>query len=311
MALDNQQVLQEPQPPSAPFDSEAKKKAVASRGKLIWLELRSTPRFWVGIVIVVSLILWAAFGPMFSSFGAGSNDLLETGTGPSAAHWFGTDGIGHDLYVETALGLRISLVIGLVGGPLGTVIAAIIGAFTGYLGGVFDKIMSWFIDLMLVLPSFFILLLISPSLKKLSWVALVFFIPAFGWMIMAQVVRSQTRSLKDRDFVKAARFMGVKTPKIIFRHIIPNVASLLIVDATLGVVYAISSETALSYFGFGVQPPQISLGTLIADGTPGATTQTWLFLFPAIALVLLLFAVGLVGDALRDAVDPTSGVTSD
>ncbi len=311
MALDNQRILEEPKPPSAPFDTAKKRKNQASRGKLIWLELRGTARFWVGIVIVGSLIVWAFLGPMLSSYGAGSADLLNTGAAPSGSHWFGTDGIGHDLYVETALGLRISLVIGLVGGPLGTVFAAIIGAFTGYLGGRFDKIVSWFIDLMLVLPSFFILLLISPSLKSLSWVALVFFIPAFGWMIMAQVVRSQTRSLKDRDFVKAARFMGVKTPKIIFRHIIPNVASLLIIDATLGVVYAISSETALSYFGFGVQPPQISLGTLIADGTPGATTQTWLFLFPATALVLLLFAVGLVGDALRDAVDPTSGVTSD
>ncbi len=308
MASQGQRVL-----PDRPADSSLKRapKSASSRGHLIWLELRSTPRFWFGAVTVFTLILWAALGPMLSSYGAGSADLLNTAAAPSGSHWFGTDGIGHDVYVETALGLRISLVIGLVGGPLGTVIAAVIGGFTGYIGGGFDKVVSWLIDLMLVLPSFFILLLISPSLKKLSWVALVFFIPAFGWMIMAQVVRSQTRSLRDRDFVKAARFMGVRTPTIIARHIIPNVASLLIIDATLGVVYAISSETALSYFGYGIQPPQISLGTLIADGTPGATTQAWLFLFPAAALVLLLFAVGLVGDALRDAVDPTSGVTSD
>ena len=311
MALTNLEILEEPEPSAAPLASSSKNAGSSSRGKLIWLRLRSTARFWIGSIIVLLLILWAIFGPAFSHLGAGDTDLLNTGVGPSGAHWFGTDGIGHDLYVETALGLRISLVIGLVGGPLGTIIAAIVGAFAGYIGGVFDKIVSWFIDLMLVLPSFFILLLISPALKRLSWVALVFFIPAFGWMIMAQVVRSSTRSLTDRDFVKAARFMGVKTGKIIFRHIIPNVASLLIIDATLGVVYAISSETALSYFGYGIQAPQISLGTLIADGTPGATTQAWLFLFPTIALVLLLFAVGLVGDALRDAVDPTSGVTRD
>lgn len=311
MAFENQQVLEEPEPDSAPFNSKAAKKGQASRGKLVWLELRSTTRFWIGAITVVLIIAWAIFGPATTHWGAGSTDLLNSGTAPSADHWFGTDGIGHDLYVDTALGLRISLVVGLVGGPLGTVIAAIVGSFTGYIGGVFDSIVSWFIDLMLVLPSFFILLLISPALKSLSWVSLVLFIPAFGWMILAQVIRSSTRSLKDRDFVKAARFMGVSTPKIVFRHIIPNVASLLIIDATLGVVYAISTETALSYFGYGVQAPQISLGTLIAAGTPGATTQSWLFLFPSAALVLLLFAVGLVGDALRDAVDPTSGVTND
>ncbi|MEO8749413.1 MAG: ABC transporter permease [Allobranchiibius sp.] len=311
MSLESQIALEEPDPASEPFTTKKKKASQSSRGKLIWLELRSTARFWIGAITVLLIIAWALLGPALTHWGAGDTDLLSTGVAPNSAHWFGTDDIGHDLYVETALGLRISLVVGLVGGPLGTVIAALVGSFAGYLGGAFDKIVSWFIDLMLVLPSFFILLLISPALKSLGWVSLVLFIPAFGWMILAQVIRSSTRSLKDRDFVKAARFMGVSTPKVVFRHIIPNVASLLIIDATLGVVYAISTETALSYFGYGVQAPQISLGTLIAAGTPGATTESWQFLFPSAALVILLFAVGLVGDALRDAVDPTSGVTND
>ena len=283
----------------------------ASRNKLIWLRLKATPRFWVGAITVGIIIVWAIAGPWFYAYKFDDQDAFNMGMGPSNLHWFGTDSIGQDIYAQTLVGLRKSLVIGLVAGPLGTLIAAFVGAFAGYLGGKTDAAISWLINLLLVLPSFFILVLISPMLKSLSWVALTFFIAAFGWMVMAQVIRAQTKSLRDREFVTAARFMGVGTGKIIRRHIIPNVASLLIIDATLGVVYAIGAETALSYFGFGIQPPQVSLGTLLADGTPSAVTQAWLFVFPAAALVILLFAVSLVGDALRDAVDPTSGAHRD
>lgn len=253
------------------------------------------------------MIVWAIAGPWFYPYKFDDQDAFNMGLGPTNLHWFGTDSIGEDIYAQTLVGLRKSLLIGLIAGPLSTLISAFVGSFAGYLGGKPDAGISWFINLMLVLPSFFLLVLISPLLKSLSWVALTFFIAIFGWMVMAQVIRGQTKSLRDREFVKAARFMGVSTGTIIRRHIIPNVASLLIIDATIGVVYAIGSETALSYFGFGIQPPQVSLGTLLAAGTPSAVTQPWLFVFPAAILVILLFAVSLVGDALRDAVDPTSG----
>ena len=154
-------------------------------------------------------------------------------------------------------------------------------------------------------------MLLSPLFKSASFIVLTAFIALFSWMVMAQVIRSQTKSLRDREFVKAARFMGVGTGTIIRRHIIPNVASLLIIDATLGVVAAIEAETTLSYFGFGILRPEVSLGVLLADGTASATTRPWMFVFPALVLVLLLFAVSLVGDALRDAVDPTSGATNE
>jgi peptide/nickel transport system permease protein len=283
----------------------------ASRAMLIWLRLRSTPRFWVGAVVVLLMILWAIIGLWLTKWSPTDQDLINASTGPSSVHWFGTDDIGQDIYAETVSGLRKSLVIGLIAGPAGTLIAAFVGAFAGYLGGKADAVISWFINLLLVLPAFFILVLLSPVFKSLSFLVLTAFIALFSWMIMAQVIRAQTKSLRDREFVKAARFMGVGTGKIIRRHIIPNVASLLIIDATLGVVAAIDSETALSYFGFGVQRPQVSLGLLLADGTPSATTRPWMFLFPAIVLIVLLFAVSLVGDALRDAVDPTSGSTND
>jgi peptide/nickel transport system permease protein len=279
----------------------------ASRGRLIWMRLRGTPRFWLGAVVLGGMIVWAIGGLWITHWTPSDQDLINASTGPTSIHWFGTDDIGQDLYAETVSGLRKSLVIGLIAGPASTMISAFVGAFAGYLGGKVDAVISWFINLLLVLPAFFILVLLSPVFKALSFLVLTAFIALFSWMIMAQVIRAQTKSLRDREFVKAARFMGVGTGKIIRRHIIPNVASLLIIDATLGVVAAIDSETALSYFGFGVQRPEVSLGLLLADGTPSATTRPWMFLFPAIVLIVLLFAVSLVGDALRDAVDPTSG----
>jgi peptide/nickel transport system permease protein len=292
---------------TAPLAEPGRAPRRSSRAMLIWYRLRATPRFWVGAVIVAAMILWAIFGLLITQWSPTDQDLINASTGPSSLHWFGTDDIGQDIYAETVSGLRKSLVIGLIAGPAGTLIAAFVGAFAGYLGGKADAVISWFINLLLVLPAFFILVLLSPVFKSLSFLVLTAFIALFSWMVMAQVIRAQTKSLRDREFVKAARFMGVGTSKIVRRHIIPNVASLLIIDATLGVVAAIDSETALSYFGFGVQRPQVSLGLLLADGTPSATTRPWMFVFPAVVLIVLLFAVSLVGDALRDAVDPTSG----
>jgi peptide/nickel transport system permease protein len=283
----------------------------ASRSKLIWLRLRSTPRFWIGAIIVAGMILWAIGGLWITQWTPTDQDLINSSVGPTGLHWFGTDEIGQDIYAETVSGLRKSLVIGLIAGPAGTLIAAFVGAFAGYLGGKTDAVLSWVINFLLVLPAFFILVLLSPVFKKYSFLVLTAFIALFSWMIMAQVIRAQTKSLREREFVKAARFMGVGTRTIISRHILPNVASLLIIDATLGVVAAINSETALSYFGFGIQRPEVSLGVLLADGTSSATTRPWMFVFPAVVLIVLLFAVSLVGDALRDAVDPTSGNTND
>jgi peptide/nickel transport system permease protein len=279
-----------------------------SRNRLVWMRLKGMPRFWVGAAVFAFILVWAFLGPLVYPWGPTDRDPYNMNLGPTLMHWFGTNAIGQDIYAQTLSGLQKSLVIGLIAGPLATVIAAIVGSTAGYLGGWADKIIGWFVHLLLVIPAFFIFILLSPVYKGLSWVALTFFLALFSWMIMAQVVRSQTRSLRNRDFVRAARYMGTPTGAILRRHIIPNIASLLIIDATLGVVAAIMSETSLSYFGFGVQKPDVSLGTLLADGTAAALTRPWLFVFPAMVLIALLFAISLIGDALRDAIDPTSGV---
>ena len=165
----------------------------------------------------------------------------------------------------------------------------------------------WFVDLLLVIPGFLVLAIVSPAFRGKTWLLFVLLLAAFIWMITARIVRGMTITLRDREYVQAARFMGVSTPRIIFRHILPNISSLLIIDATINVSAAIISETGLSYFGFGVQPPDVSLGTLIADGTDSAVTYPWLFAFAAGLLVLIVLAVNLIGDGLRDAIDPTSG----
>jgi peptide/nickel transport system permease protein len=285
--------------------------AVNSRLVQIWRRLRSTPRFWVGSIALLVIVLWALFGLAVYPWSATDQDGLAFSQGPSGSHWFGTNGIGQDVYAQTIIGLQKSLLVGLIVGPAAALIAGFVGAISGYVGGVWDRVIVWFIDLLLVLPSFYILVLLSPTFKNASIVALILFLALFGWMVLARVVRGQTMSLREREYVKAARYMGVGGLTIVRRHIIPNVASLLIIDATLGVGAAILSETALSFFGFGIQPPDVSLGTLLAAGSSAAVTRPWLFVFPSAVLILTVLATSLIGDALRDAVDPTSGATRD
>lgn len=187
-----------------------------------------------------------------------------------------------------------------------TVLASLFGACAGYFGGWTDRVLMFAVDLMLVFPSFLIITIISPRLKGAGWIAFVLLLALFNWMITARVVRSMTISLREREFVRAAQFMGVRPLRIITRHILPNVASFLIIDATIAVGGAVMSETALSYFGFGVKAPDVSLGTLLAAGTFDAPTFPWLFYFAAGLLVLFVLAVNLIGDGLRDALDPTA-----
>ncbi len=288
--------------------SQSSRKRPSSRFALVWRRLKRKPNFWIGGVVLGLIILFAIFGNIPNIYELGEADPYSFNSPPGAQHWFGTDSIGMDLYASMVEALRKSLLIGLLAAPAATLIAATVGALAGYLGGWVEMAANWVINLLLVLPVFYVLMIVSPLLSSMSWLVLVVAIAGFTWMIMAQIVKNQTKSLKDREYVKAARYMGVGTATILHRHIIPNVASLLIVDAALGVSGAILSETALSFFGLGIQPPDVSLGTLISNGQNAVLTRPWLFLIPAAFLVALLTAVNLIGDALRDAIDPTSEV---
>jgi peptide/nickel transport system permease protein len=259
-----------------------------------------------GLVSVVLLYAFAFLGPYLTHWGYAEQDPMAYLTPPSGDHWFGTTQIGEDVFAQTVRGLQKSLTIGLLVGVISTGLAAVVGATAGYFGGWPDRALMWVVDLLLVLPSFLIISIMSPAFRGGTWLIFVVLLAAFAWLITARIVRGMTLSLREREFVLAARFMGVPAWRIIARHIVPNMASLLIVDATITVGTAILLETGLSYFGFGVQPPDVSLGTLIADGTSSALTFPWLFLFSGGLLVLTVLSVNFVGDGLRDALDPNS-----
>ena len=227
---------------------------------------------------------------------------------PTTVHWFGTNSIGQDLLAQTLRGMQKSLLIGVAVALISTLIAATVGAIAGYFGGWRDRALMWIVDLLLVVPSFLLIAIVTPRIRESggSVLWLIVLLSAFSWMISSRIVRGMTMSLREREFVSAARYMGVSNRRIIVRHILPNVASILIIDTALNVGIAILAETGLSFLGFGVQPPDVSLGTLIADGTRSVTTFPWVFLFPAGVLVLIVLCANLIGDGLRDALDPAA-----
>ncbi len=275
-----------------------------SRGQLIRRRFFRNKTAVFGLWVIVLMFLFAFGGPFISQWSYTENDFSSLLKGPSLSHWFGTTQVGVDVFAQTTRGLQKSLIIGLLVAVFSTGLSGIVGAFAGYLGGRADKVTMWFVDLLLVLPSFLVLVILSRFYQGKTWLLLVVGLTIFDWMITARVIRGLAMSLRERDFVRAARYMGVPTRKIIFRHLLPNMASILIIAATLNVGGAILAETGLSYLGFGVAAPDVSLGTLIAEGTGAALTYPWLFIFAGSLLVLTVLAVSFIGDGLRDAFDP-------
>ncbi|WP_157249856.1 ABC transporter permease [Nonomuraea typhae] len=276
------------------------------RSKVVFGRLLRNKQARYGSIALVLLIALAYVGPYFGNYDWTDKDFMAFMSPPSADHWWGTTSIGADMYAVTLRGMQKSIIIGILVALISTGLAAIVGAFAGYFGGWIDKLLMWGVDLLLVLPSFLIIAIISPRLRGASWIWFVALLAAFSWMITSRVVRSMTLSLREREYVQAAVYMGIPEWKIIFRHIVPNLSSLLIIDATLNVSGAVIGEAALSFFGFGIQPPDVSLGTLIAEGARNATGYPWLFAFPAGLLVVLVLSINLIGDGLRDALDPGS-----
>ncbi|WP_039794267.1 ABC transporter permease [Nocardia araoensis] len=266
--------------------------------------LRNKPAVAGGIVLIALFVVSFALPP-FLPYDYQQLDYTALLKPPSPEHPFGTTQIGQDVLAQTLRGLQKSLVIGLCVALLSTTIAATAGSLAGLLGGWTDRAIMWLVDLLLVVPSFIIIALFAPRTKGSgSILLLILLLSCFGWMISARIVRGLTLSLRDREFVRAARYMGAPTRTVILSHVIPNIASILIIDTTLTVGSAIMAETGLSFLGFGVQPPDVSLGSLIAAGTKSALTYPWLFLFAGGLLIITVLCANLVGDGLRDAFDP-------
>jgi peptide/nickel transport system permease protein len=282
----------------------------ASRRTLVLRRFLRSPSAVASLIVLLLLFVGCYALPSFLPYSYTDLDYTALLQPPSTRHWLGTNALGQDLLAQTLRGMQKSMLIGLCVAIISTGIAATVGSIAGYFGGWRDRALMWLVDLMLVVPSFILILILTPRTKNSgNVIVLVLLLSGFGWMVSSRMVRGMTMSLREREFIQAARYMGVANRRIITHHVVPNVASILIIDTALNVAVAILAETGLSYLGFGIQPPDVSLGTLIADGTQSATTFPWVFLFPAGVLVLILVCANLTGDGLRDALDPTSGAS--
>jgi peptide/nickel transport system permease protein len=277
----------------------------ASRRALVQRRfLRNKPGV-ISLILLVALFIACYALPPLLPYNYTDLDFYALQQPPSTDHWFGTNALGQDLLAQTLRGMQKSMLIGVCVAFISTIIAATVGTIAGYFGGWRDRTLMWIVDLMLVVPSFLLITIVVQRTRgDIVW--LIVLLATFSWMISSRIVRGMTMSLREREFVSAARYMGVRNGRIILRHILPNVASIIIIDTALNVGVAVLAETGLSFLGFGIQPPDVSLGTLIADGTKSVTTFPWVFLFPAGVLVLIILCANLVGDALRDALDPSA-----
>jgi len=260
-----------------------------------------------GLVIFTLLAALAAVGPFVAQWDFDDLDFLALKQPPTSTHWLGTDIVGADMFALLVRGLGRSLMIGVIASLGITIIAAFVGTAIAYFEGWREKVGVWIIDMLLVIPTFFLLAIMVKGASGTSgWLWLTAALTIFGWVGYARILRSIALSLREREYVAAAKFMGVPSFTILRRHMIPNLGSILIIHTVLGVVYAVQAETGLSFLGFGITPPDTSLGVLIRAGSGTLLTAPWMFLEPAMLLLALCFSMTMIGDGLRDALDPSS-----
>ena len=258
-----------------------------------------------GMVLLAAVTAMAVLGPVMSSYAADVLDWDHMGVAPHAAsgHWFGTDRLGRDLFVRTFAGTRVSLAIGLLATGVSLVIGVTYGAVAGYAGGRAEEWMMRAVDALYALPYVFFVIVANVVFDR-DPVLVFLSVGAIGWLTMARVVRGEVRRLGHSTYVEAARVAGATPLRILARHVLPNLAGTVVIYATLAVPQMILIESFLSFLGIGVQEPLASLGNLVAGGAADMDTTPWMLLFPAGGLVVLVLSLNMVGDALRDALDP-------
>lgn len=270
-----------------------------------WHRLLRNKAAVTGLALLIVMVVLVTVGPMLSQWDHEIPDWEHYSTPPSleTGHLFGTDALGRDLFVRTLVGGRISLLVGLVATLVSLIIGVSYGAFAGYLGGRADNVMMRLVDAVYAMPfMFFVILLMVVFGRNIFLIFIA--IGAINWLDMARIVRGQTLSLKNKDFVEAARASGATEAQIIFRHIVPNLLGVVIVYVTLTIPQVILVESFLSFLGLGVQEPLTSWGALVSEGTQELETAPWSLLYPATFLAVTLFALNFLGDGLRDALDP-------
>ena len=291
-----------------------------SLGQLTWRRFRRHKMAMFGAVTLILLFIYAFGGVLiFPESYANFTDTPLRLNPPSAAHPFGTDTIGRDVLARTIYGGQISLLIGLLAVLIENLIGILVGALAGYYGGVVDSILMRITEAMLNIPEIFLLIVMAkffggevPNIVLLgreysgSVVVIVLIIGLTSWMYLARIVRAQFLSLKENDFVLAARATGTSNFEIIFRHILPNSMAPIVVSATLGVANAILAEAYISFLGLGVQPPTATWGNMLDGANNYLESAPWLWFFPGLLILLTVLSINFLGDGLRDALDPHS-----
>ncbi len=274
-----------------------------SQAKQFWRYFKKNRLAVGGLVIIVIVFLMALFAPFFSPYDPGKTDVSLKLKTPSFQHYLGTDQLGRDIFSRMLYGSRISLSVGFIAVAISIFIGILVGAVAGYYGRWIDSLLMRFVDIMFCFPTFFLILTVVAILGPRFYNVMVV-IGITSWMGTSRFVRAEFLSLRERDFVQAAQALGVKDYRIIFRHILPNALAPVFVTATLDVATAILVEASLSFLGFGVQPPAPSWGNILTEGRTYIFDAWWLTVFPGLAILMTVLSFNLLGEGLRDALDP-------
>lgn len=287
------------------------------KGRSLWLDARQrllkNRAAVVSMIVLTVIALLAVLAPLLSPFAYDevNYDIIACAPGwwpvqaacTAPGHVFGTDAVGRDLFVRVLFGARVSLAVGLVATLVSLIIGVLYGAIAGYVGGRLDGLMMRIVDVLYSLPFIFFVIILMVMFDR-NFILLFVAIGAVEWLTMARIVRGQTLSIKQKEFIEAARAAGVSPFGIILRHVIPNVVGPVMVYVTLTVPGVILTESFLSFLGLGIQEPLTSWGVLISDGADQMETAPWMLLFPALFMAVTLFCFNFIGDGLRDALDP-------
>jgi peptide/nickel transport system permease protein len=279
--------------------------ARARRGEIrqFWRTFSRNQLACIGAVVVGILVAIAVLAPALAPWNPNKTDMKRILERPSMKHWLGTDQIGRDVLSRLIYGSRISLAVGFVSVGIAVLIGILLGATAGYHGGIVDAFIMRLVDLMLVFPRFFLLLAVLAFLKPSIWTIMVV-IGLTGWMGVTRLVRAEFLALREREFVIWSESIGAGALRVIFKHILPNAIAPVLVAMTLGIPAAILTESGLSFLGLGVQPPYATWGNILNDGKDLITYAWWLTLYPGLAILVTVLAYNLMGEGIRDALDP-------
>ena len=272
---------------------------------LIWPRLRKHKLAVISIGVVTLMGVACLAAPLLAPYDFDEIDLSNIRAAPSAGHLMGTDGLGRDLLTRILFGGRISILIGLFAAIIGTGFGSFVGSLAGYYGGKIDNLLMRFTDVVYAIPTLPLLIVLA-SYTAAGAVSMALAIGGLSWMTTARVVRGEVLSIREMEYVQAARSLGATHTRIITRHILPNALGPIVVGVTLAVGNAIIMESSLSFLGLGVQPPTPTWGNMLMDAQSTMSSQPWLSIFPGVAILLVVLAVNFIGDGLQDALDPRS-----